>query len=100
MEKGAGRLSKEEVEHVAWLARIELSEEEKELFTRQFNDILAYFRKIDELDTEHIPPTHHVIEEQKDILREDEVEPCMPREEALRNAPRKENGHIKAPRIL
>ena len=48
------RLSKKEVEHTAWLAHIELSEEEKALFTEQFNDILDYFKKIDEIDTEGV----------------------------------------------
>jgi aspartyl-tRNA(Asn)/glutamyl-tRNA(Gln) amidotransferase subunit C len=46
-------LSKKEVEHVAWLAHIELSNEEKVLFTEQFNGILDYFKKIDEIDTDH-----------------------------------------------
>jgi len=92
-------LSKEEVEHVAWLARIELSEEEKALFTEQFNEILEYFRKIDEVDTEDVEPTFHVLDLQN-VSRKDEPQPSLPPEEALRNAPKKEKNFIKAPRIV
>jgi aspartyl-tRNA(Asn)/glutamyl-tRNA(Gln) amidotransferase subunit C len=92
-------ISKAEVEHIAWLARIELSEEEKQLFLKQFNDILAYFQKISEVDTESIEPTYHVID-LKNVFRSDEVKPSLPVEEALRNAPRREKTFIKAPRIV
>ncbi|WP_309492091.1 Asp-tRNA(Asn)/Glu-tRNA(Gln) amidotransferase subunit GatC [Candidatus Hecatella orcuttiae] len=92
-------ISKEEVEHVAWLARLELSEEEKELYTQQFNDILDYFQKLNELDTEGVPPTLHVLE-LVNVFRKDEVKPSLPPEEALANAPRKRGRFFEAPRIL
>ena len=92
-------ISKEEVEHIAWLARIELSEEEKELFTEQFNRILAYFKKIDEVDTERIPPTYHVLD-LVNVYREDKVSPSLPPKEVLKNAPKKEKRFFKAPRIV
>ncbi len=93
------RITKKEVEHVAWLARVELSEEEKTLFTRQLNEILDYFRLIDEAKTEGIPPTYHVLE-LTNVFREDEVEPSLDMEKSLGNAPRKEKGYFRAPRII
>jgi aspartyl-tRNA(Asn)/glutamyl-tRNA(Gln) amidotransferase subunit C len=98
VERRRQLISEDEVEHIAWLARIELSKEEKRLFLKQFNDILAYFQKISEVDTEGIEPTYHVID-LKNIFRSDEVKPSLPVEEALQNAPKREGKFIKAPRI-
>jgi aspartyl-tRNA(Asn)/glutamyl-tRNA(Gln) amidotransferase subunit C len=92
-------LSKKEVEHIAWLAHIELSDKEKILFTEQFNEILDYFKKIDEVDTDGVEPTYHVLD-LKNVSRTDETLPSLPIEEALRNAPKKEKKFIKAPRIV
>jgi len=92
-------LSKKEVEHIAWLAHIELSDQEKALFTEQFNEILDYFKKIDNVDTEGIEPTYNVLD-LKNVSRTDETTPSLPIEEALRNAPKKEKKFIKAPRIV
>ena len=92
-------LSKKEVEHIAWLAHIELSDKEKILFTEQFNEILDYFKKIDEVDTEGVEPTYHVLD-LKNVSRTDETTPSLPIEEALKNAPKKEKKFIKAPRIV
>jgi len=92
-------LSKKNVEHIAWLAHIELSKKEKTLFTKQFNEILEYFKKIDEVDTEHVQPTYHVLD-LRNVYREDEATPSMPTKEALKNAPKKEKKFIKAPRII
>ena len=93
------QLTKKDVEHIAWLAHIELSEEEKALFTEQFNDVLDYFKKIDEVDTEGVEPTYHVLD-LENVSRRDKTEPSLPVEEALRNAPKKEKKFIKAPRIV
>ncbi len=92
-------LSKKEVEHTAWLAHIELSEKEKKLFTEQFNEILNYFKKIDKVATENVQSTYHVLD-LMNVYREDEPAPSLPREEALRNAPKKEKEFLKAPRIV
>jgi aspartyl-tRNA(Asn)/glutamyl-tRNA(Gln) amidotransferase subunit C len=97
MEKN--HLSKKEVEHVAWLAHIELSDKEKLLFTKQFNEILDYFKKIDEVDTEGVEPTYHVLD-LENVSRKDKTKPSLPTKEALRNAPKKEKKFIKAPRIV
>lgn len=92
-------ITREDVEHVAWLAHIDLSEEEKRVFTEQFNEILDYFEKIDDANTEDVPPTYHVLD-LVNVYREDEARESMSREEALKNAPKKENGFFKAPRIV
>jgi aspartyl-tRNA(Asn)/glutamyl-tRNA(Gln) amidotransferase subunit C len=92
-------LTKKDVEHVAWLAHIELCEEEKELFTEQFNEILEYFKKIEEIDTETVEPTYHVLD-LKNVTRKDEILPSLSTEEALKMAPRKEKKFFKAPRIV
>ena len=100
-EKVMGKpyISRREVEHIAWLAHIELTEEEKELFTKQLNEILEYFRKIDEAETEGVPPTYHVLD-LVNVYREDEVEESLPKGDALKNAPKKERGFFKAPKII
>jgi aspartyl-tRNA(Asn)/glutamyl-tRNA(Gln) amidotransferase subunit C len=92
-------LSKKEVEHVAWLAHIELSDQEKALFTEQFNEILEYFKKIDDVDTDGVEPTYHVLD-LNNVYRKDKVKSSLSTEEALKNAPKKEKKFFKAPRIV
>ena len=92
-------ISKKDVEHIASLARIELSEEEKDLFTEQFNRILDYFHKIDELDLEDVEPTYHVIE-LFNVFREDEVTEPLTQDMVLLNVQRRKDGYIKAPKII
>lgn len=96
---GKRHISREEVEHVAWLAHIELTEEEKERFTDQFNRILDYFKKVDEADTKDVAPTYHVLD-LINIYREDKAKEPLPKDEALKNAPKKEDGFFKSPRIV
>ncbi|OYT47322.1 Asp-tRNA(Asn)/Glu-tRNA(Gln) amidotransferase GatCAB subunit C [Candidatus Bathyarchaeota archaeon ex4484_231] len=92
-------ICREEVEHVAWLAHIKLTEEEKNLFTEQFSRILDYFKKIDEADTDGVPPTYHVLD-LVNIFREDKSGKSLPKKEVLKNAPRQEDGFFKSPRIV
>lgn len=99
MSVGRKHISKSEIGHIAWLAHIELTEEEKELFTEQFNRILDFFRKIDEVDTNDVPPTYHVLE-LVNVYRKDEVEKSLPKEEVLKNAPRRKDDFFKSPRIV
>lgn len=79
-------LRREEVMHIAELAHLELSEAEIERFQEQLSAILDYAARIQALDTASIPPTASVLP-LTSVLREDEVQPSMPRAEALRNAP-------------
>lgn len=92
-------ISKEEVRHVAELARLSLTEEETETFSLQLSDILDFAGKLNELDTEEVEPTSHVLPIQN-VLREDEVRPSWPREKVLSNAPDVEAGQFKVPAIL
>jgi aspartyl-tRNA(Asn)/glutamyl-tRNA(Gln) amidotransferase subunit C len=92
-------ISKQDVEHVANLARLKLTEEEKERFAEQLGAILAFAGKLNELDTEQVPPTSHAIP-LKNVMREDETSPSLPRDVALKNAPVKENGQFKVPAVL
>ncbi len=92
-------LSKEKVEQMAWLAHIELSDKEKSLFTDQFNEILEYFKKIDEADTKGVEPTYNVLD-LKNVSRKDETTHSLSTEAALKNAPKKEKKFFKAPRIV
>ena len=92
-------ISKKDVEHIASLARIELSEEEKDLFTEQFNRILDYFHKIDELHLEDVEPTYHVID-LFNVFREDEVTEPLTQDMVLLNVQRRKDGYIKAPKII
>lgn len=92
-------ITKEQVEHVAWLARIKLTKEEKEKFPIMFNEILTYFRKIDEVDTDKIEYTSHGVQI-KNVMREDIVTPSLSLEESLKNAPRKDKTYIRAPRMV
>lgn len=92
-------ITKKDVEHVAMLARIELTEEEKERFTKDFNDILGFVNKLNELDTENVPPTAHVLDLQN-VFREDVVAPSLEREKALENAPEQKDGLFSVPKII
>ena len=87
------------VKHISDLVNIRLSDEEIALLAQQLNEILEYFKKIDEVDTRNVEPTFHAIDI-KNIVREDQVSPSMPKRKAMENAPRKKNGLFKAPKIL
>lgn len=89
----------QDVEHVAKLARLTLTEEEKTAFTSQLNAILNYANKLDELDTEHVEPTSHVLPI-TNVLRDDVNRPSIPLEKVLLNAPDEEGGQIKVPAVL
>ena len=93
------RITIEDVEHIAWLAHIELTEEEKRVFAEQFNRILDFFRKIDEIDTSNVPPTYHVLD-LLNVFRKDEVREPLPKDSVLMNAPKREDGFFKSPRII
>ena len=87
------------VERMAWLARIELTEEEKKLFAEQCGRILDYFTKIDSLDTRETPPTYHAAN-LTNVFRGDEVKPSLNVREALRNARDKKRQMFKVSRML
>lgn len=92
-------ISRKDVEHVADLARLDLSGEEMEEFTGQLNAILKYAEKLGGLDTSAVEPTSHVLP-LANVMREDEVRPSWPIEQVLANAPDEEEGQFKVPAVL
>lgn len=92
-------ITKEDVEHISWLASIKIEDEEKDEFVEQFNSILEYFHQLDEVDTDGVEPTYRVVN-LANIFREDVAFESLTQEEALKNAPRRENGYFKSPRIV
>jgi len=93
------KITKDQVEYVARLAYLELTEEEKETFTHQLDSILSYMEKLNELDTRDIEPTSHVLPI-KNVFREDQVKPSLPLDKALANAPDPKNGFFRVPRVI
>jgi len=93
------KISREEVEYVANLARLALSDEEARQFTGQLDQILAHLDKLSELDTRDVPPTRHAIDV-VNAFRDDEVKPSYDSETALQNAPSKEGPFFKVPKII
>lgn len=90
---------KMDIEKVARLARLELSEEEKRTFGKQLEQILDYMEQLNRLDTTGVEPTSHAIP-MVNVFREDEVKPSLPKERILEISPDQENGHFKVPRII
>ena len=93
------KISKQEVEHVAKLARLELSEQEKEKLTDQLSNILTYVETLNSVDTKGVEPTSHVLDI-KNVMRDDVVVSGLTQEQALANAPDKAAGHYKVPKII
>ncbi len=97
-------LTKKDVEHVARLARLALSEEEKERYTQQLGQILTYIEKMSALDTKNVAPTSHVLP-LSNVWREDKVEPSTSAtlgspEEIVANAPEHEGPLFKVKKVI
>jgi aspartyl-tRNA(Asn)/glutamyl-tRNA(Gln) amidotransferase subunit C len=92
-------ITRDDVEHIGWLASIKVEDNEKDEFVKQFNSILDYFHQLDEVDTEGVEPTYRVVD-LANIFREDVACPSLSQDEALKNAPRSLNGYFKSPRIV
>ncbi len=91
-------ISIKDVEHVAKLARLELTEEEKEKFTKQLGAILEYAQQMNEIDTTGVEPMAHAIPV-VNVMREDVPEYRQTKEELMANAPVEENGFFRVPKI-
>lgn len=92
-------ITSKDVEHVANLARLELTDAEKGKFTEQLNAILKYAEKLNGLDTESVEPTSHVLPI-TNVMRADERRESLPVEKVLLNAPDDEDGQFKVPAVL
>lgn len=93
------KISKQEVEYVAQLARLSLSEKELDMMTGQLDNILAYVDKLAELDTTDVEPTSHVLSI-TNALREDVAQPSLAREQAVQNGPNNNGEFFQVPKIM
>jgi aspartyl-tRNA(Asn)/glutamyl-tRNA(Gln) amidotransferase subunit C len=91
-------LSKDEVRHIALLARLALEPGDEEFYAEQLSGILGHIDRLQELNTDDIPPTAQVVEV-ANTLREDEPRPCLSQAEALANAPSAVDGFFRVPSI-
>jgi aspartyl-tRNA(Asn)/glutamyl-tRNA(Gln) amidotransferase subunit C len=92
-------ISKQEVERVAKLARLAMTEAETATYSQQLNQIVAYVQKLKTFSTEGIDPTSVLLEE-TNVFRPDEPEPSLSEEQALKNAPDAEDHRFRVPRII
>ncbi len=92
-------LSREQVLHIAELARLKLTDQETDLFVEQLSAILDYAQQLNDLDTDAIPPTAQVLS-LHNVMREDEPQPCLTPDEALANAPARQDDYFQVRAIL
>ena len=92
-------VTRKDVDNVATLARLYFTDHEKEEFMSTMNNILEYFDKLSELDTEDVEPLTHILPV-KNVMREDVVKPSFDQETALKNAPKKSRGHFVIPKVI
>ncbi len=88
-----------DIRYVAELARIELTDDEVERFGRQLGDLLEHVNALAELDTASVPATAQVIES-RNVARDDRAVPCLDREVVLAQAPQRQGGFFRVPRII
>lgn len=93
------RLTSQEVDHIALLSRLDLSAEERERAAGELTQILSYFEKLNELNTENVEPTSHVFPV-TNVLREDVTRPSLSPEAALQNAPEAAANMFQVPRVV
>ena len=87
------------IDHIAMLARLDLTNEEKEIFSKQLSSIIEYVDKLNELDTTSIKPTAHVLPI-KNIFRDDKLKSSLPKDKALQNAPGRTDDFYRVPKII
>jgi aspartyl-tRNA(Asn)/glutamyl-tRNA(Gln) amidotransferase subunit C len=92
-------ITRKDVEYVAALSRIDLDEAEKERFTHQLAKIVEYVDKLNELDVSGVEPMSHAVD-LRNVMREDTPRPSLGRDDALANAPARQDGFFKVPRVI
>jgi len=92
-------LTPEEVRHIARLARVGLSQDDVTRFQDQLSQILDYFQRLQEVDTENVPPTAHTLA-MHNVMRDDEPHPSFDREDILANAPKREEDFFRVSAVL
>ncbi|MFH2105157.1 MAG: Asp-tRNA(Asn)/Glu-tRNA(Gln) amidotransferase subunit GatC [Parcubacteria group bacterium] len=98
-KKSTTKISQTEVEHIAKLARIELSEDDKKTFSTQLTEILQYIKKLEEVDTDDVEPTAHFTQ-LENIMRHDKAEHGTGQEELIKAAPKNQGGCVKVKAVL
>lgn len=88
-----------DIRYVAQLARVALTDEEIEIFGRQLGDLLGHVNALAQLDTQSVPATAQVVES-RNVTRDDTVRPCLDRERVLAEAPQRQGGFFRVPRII
>ena len=105
------RVTDKDVNYVADLANLDLTDQERQRMVKDLDSILTYIARLDELDTSNVPPMTQGFSERSDAvqestqglnrsLREDELRPCLPHDEALANAPVKDKDFFKVPKVI
>ncbi len=92
-------ISVKDVQYLALLARLQLSDDELKRFAPQLEEILEHVQKLKTAQTDRVPPTSHVLEI-NNVFREDQAKPSLPTDDALKNAPDREGPFFKVPRII
>ena len=92
-------ISKDEIEHVARLARLALTEEEQSRMQDELGAVFEHIGKLNELDTSEVEPTYHAVE-MSNVMRDDVARPSPPLDEVLKNAPQRQGSFFLVPRIL
>ena len=92
-------ITRQEVEHVAKLARLEITDAEKEAFSQQLSAILSYVEQLNTVDTAGVEPTATVVE-QTNVFRDDSLRPSLSVDKALSNAPESQDGYFIVPKII
>lgn len=92
-------ITKDQVKHVAHLSRLAITEDEAEKLTEELSDIIGYAEQLNELDTENVEPTTHVLD-MKNVMRKDVPKASTTQAEALKNAPDTKDGQFRVPSIL
>lgn len=93
------KISNEEVKHIAKLAKLSLSDEEVEKYSKDLGDIATFVEQLNEIDISGVEPTAHILDK-KNVFRKDELKESFPREQILKNAPSKEAGCISVPKVV
>ena len=93
------KVTREDVENVALLSRLSIDEKDMDKNIQELSDFLEYVDRLQQVDTENVAPTAHVLPIQN-IFREDVVKPSLDRDLALSNAPEQEDGYFRVPKIV
>lgn len=92
-------VSRDDVQHVAQLARLDFSDDEEERMADELSQILDYVDKLNELDTSGVPPMSHVLDV-TNVYRDDDIEERIDQEQALAPAPEQEGGYFQVPKVV